>query len=71
MLFKRKAAVFVDKEKMEHIISVCKKISETDDKFKFDVAGNVIILIGSKDDVHKKAMWLVKKVDGVKSYQVI
>ncbi len=63
--------LIVDKEKIEHVQKVLEDIVSKDASFpKPTQQGYLIVLSGSEnlDDLHKKGMWLTKKVDGVIGY---
>lgn len=64
-----RAIVFVENENVER---VCSEIAKKDKNFKYELCGGNILLTDSdRDSLHRKAMWMSKKVRGVKGYQVI
>ncbi len=63
--------LIVDKEKVEHVQKVIEDIANKDSSFPKPIQqGYLIVLSGSEDlnDLHRKGMWLTKKVDGIIGY---
>jgi hypothetical protein len=73
MLFqKHKAIVFVEEEKLKEVFSVCEDIRKRDKSFDFSPLSRGFILYDrNKNRLHRRALWLVKNVKGVKGYTVL
>jgi hypothetical protein len=73
MLFeKHKAIVFVEEGKQQDVFLVCEEIRKKDKGFEWSPVENSFLLFDrNKDRLHKRALWLVKKVKGIKGYLVL
>ena len=73
MLFeKHKAIVFVEEGKQQDVFLVCEEIRKKDKSFDFiPLSKSFLLYDKDKDRLHKRALWLVKKVKGIKGYLVL
>jgi len=71
-VFKKRAVVFIENGKEKEVFSVCEDIKKRDKSFDFlPLKKSILLYDRSKDRLHKRAMWMVKKVKGVKGYTVL
>jgi hypothetical protein len=69
---KHRAIVFIEEGKQQEVFSVCDDIRKKDKSFDFTPLTKSLILYDKdKDKLHKRALWLVKKVKGIKGYMVL
>jgi hypothetical protein len=69
---KHRAIVFIEEGKQQEVFSVCDDIRKKDKSFDFTPLTKSLILYDKdKDKLHKRALWLVKNVKGIRGYMVL
>ena len=69
---KHRAIVFVEDGKQQEVFSVCEDIRKKDNSFDFmPLTKSFLLYDKDKNKLHKRALWLVKKVKGIKGYMVL
>jgi hypothetical protein len=69
---KHRAIVFIEEGKQQEVFLVCEEIKKKDRSFDFiPLSKSFLLYDKDKDKLHKRALWLVKKVKGIKGYLVL